>query len=242
MLKLLLFSLALASTALAMGQDQPRDVEINFSLSYGGLEIAEVVDRLIFGANGEYVIESKAQSTGLAKLLNKGNTSIRSEGKILPSGRPAMHNFSYDSNRTHRRAQLAPDGGTVTITDKDVTREAFVLMPQVDDLLTVLYMHYITGHLVRDDQIQLTDGRKLKIYDISFAAAPVDITTPAGTFTAEHGKRVTLASDRIRIAWFAEDLSFLPVQFISSDGGLELKLSLLSYRFEPPANSAQPTP
>lgn len=214
----------------------PGDVRVRYRMTWGGIEIAEVVDTLRFAGDGSYRIDSKAQPTGLAKTFNLPTVDRHSSGRVAADGSLLME--SYVESRGDRLRKVTYDrvaGVVEWVNDKDQPGSAKPREAMVLDNLTYIYMPYATGQLVTEGSAMMADGRRLYEFEYARDAQPVTVAGKLGEFAAWRYVRVNYSDNRKRTAWYAPDLRNLPVRARLVNGVNVIEFFLLAVEYDPSA-------
>lgn len=204
---------------------EPADVEVAYRMSWNGIDIATVIDRVSF-ADGRYRIESVATSEGLAKSLGLPAVNRTSEGSYSEEGGLVPERYEQDRDGKRRIALIDRASGTVTLDNEGEVSEVALTGDMVHDNLTLSYDFYVRARLVAEGSFLLTDGRRIRDIQIRQADQPETVSTGLGELEARRVFRVT-DSDRNYKFWFATAHDLLPARIQLERAGSAVVFTLL---------------
>lgn len=215
----------LAISSFSFAADGHKNITLHYSMTYNGIEIAEIRESLQFDSNGVYVIESYATPVGLASALNLSPQNRLSCGTVDDSGQLLVERFYYQRGNKKRASVVNREEGTVRLDNEgNISDYAIEDQTIIVDNLNVGYLFYVQGSLDNSLQINITDGRRVKAYEYR-QVAEVALTVPAGKLETVKYDRV--GDKKTNSVWFSPELNNLPVQLLL--GEVEMQLVNIEY-------------
>jgi hypothetical protein len=163
---------------------------------------------------GRWVIESRADAAGFARLI-AGGTLVQTSWIEVADGQVRPLRFRFDDGMERANEDIALDfdwpGGRVTGTAKGEPVE----LPAVPNAQDPASMQLATMVALQNGrqpgQLSLVEGRRLKTYDFAFLRRE-RIETGAGAFDTLVYQSSRPGSDRITQMWLAPELGYLAVR------------------------------
>ena len=166
------------------------------------------------GAPGHWMIESRADASGLAPLIASG-TVLQRSWFVVADGAVRPLRFRFDDGMKRRADDVALDfdwaAGRITGTAKgepvDVPIEPNVQDPVSIQIATMVAL--MGGR--QPGEIPLIEGPQAKLYAYTFERAE-SLETDAGTFDTLVYRSARAGSDRETLLWLAPSLGYLAVR------------------------------
>lgn len=214
------FTVALAAMALAAPVAPAsaaglRPFAAEYSVKYSSLSVGSSRLELRRDSQpGRWILETKADASGLARLIASGTLVQTSWLEVGQDGvRPLRFRFNDGMARSKEDVDLVFDwaGGRVSGTAK----EKPVDEPTVANLQDPVSIQIATMRALQDGrqpgQQSMIEGRKIKTYDYAFQRQE-RIKTGAGSYEALVYTSSRAGSDRVTHMWLAPELGYLAVQ------------------------------
>ena len=162
-------------------------------------------------ANGEqYQLKSLMQAKGLAALVIPdllqtsdgflSNTGLQPKHYLYQFGDKKNKTYSADFDWNQNKLTLHTAKGDQTVE----------LLEGTQDLLSFMYQFMFVPPL-QSMQLNITNGKKLGIYDYVFEGEEI-ITTKMGKLNTIHLSRATTSGDEKTELWLALDYQYVPVK------------------------------
>jgi hypothetical protein len=228
---LILCGLSFTATA----TDLPTRIEISYEVE-AVIGQGELNETMIIKQEDDaiyYSISSKAQATGVLKLVRPGSIKRNSQGTITALG---LRPDQFSDKRSKKKPRIATfnwDDNSLTIQYKG--KEALETLPVGTlDILSLSYNFMFASLTEKSVEIPLTDARGLKLIQYSIHEETID--TPLGELETIVLTRQPKKDDKIkRRIWFSPSHHMLPVRIVSTgEDGLTLEKTVteinLSYK------------
>ena len=191
---------------------EPAPLTLHFDFFYNGIKAAEIVETFT-PQNGEYIINSHAKATGLAKLLY-GDVIRKSAGRIdSAAGLLPRRYEAKRGKRAQRVFTLDEEAGVLRLQKGEEKRQEPVPDAVLVDYLTALYRPYVLQKMT-PGKAAVTDGWRLSFYEYEAGEAE-KIQTPLGEITAAPLSRESPRGERI--FWLAPEMGYIPVKVYIND-------------------------
>ncbi|MCY4324785.1 MAG: DUF3108 domain-containing protein [Betaproteobacteria bacterium] len=194
------------------GQAAPDDVIVRYQMLFGGIHIADVEDRLVFGEDSTYQFESNATAIGMAALLGTGDVFRTSEGRLdQASQRLEMDRYFHRRKDAEQISEIDRAESLIRINYKgSASSEPFAAGGEITDPLTLNYLFYAFPERAEESAIEVlfTDGKRSRPYLYKRNPESQTITVPAGEFEAIAFKREE--EDHSNEVWFIPELGMIP--------------------------------
>lgn len=205
--------MVLAATPAFTAELRPFTAE--FSVKYSSLSVGSSHLELRRDAGpGRWVLESRADASGLARLLASG-TLVQTSWLDIGAGgvRPIRFRFDDGMQRASEDVELEFDwsAGEVRGTAKGKPVEV-ATVPGLQDPVSiqVATMHRLQNG-AQPGQLAMIEGNKVKTYDYAFLRKD-RVKTGAGTFDTLVYTSSRSGSERVTHMWLAPELGYLAVQ------------------------------
>ena len=178
-----------------------------------GIARGETRMRMREDGGGVFLFETEIKATGLVRIFARGKITETSQFAYDGGGVTPIDYVRLDSLKDkNTNIQFDWDGGTVTSTYKDETREQ-ALEPGLLDrqLMLFAFMHDLVNEVDRASYTIVDRKGRLKTYQVS-KLGEEQIDTPAGTFQTIKFEHRTPDSSRVTTLWCAPELHFLPAR------------------------------
>lgn len=189
-----------------------RFVESEYDILRGvdGYKVGQTKVRYEVRDDGTYLLESRSEAKGFASWFISGALLQRSEGLLTWHGlKPLSFLYRYGAKNRTRQATFDWDGGQIILqTDKD--SRTSLLPSDAQDLMSFMYQFMYVPPL-REMQLSITNGKRLKTYNYSFVGEE-DLSTKMGSMRALHIENVNDDGDEKTELWLALEYNFLPVK------------------------------
>ena len=181
-----------------------------------------------------YQLKSLIQAKGLAALLIPDLLQT-SDGLLSSAGLQPIHylyqfgdkknkTFSADFNWEQKQLNLHSANGDQTLA----------LAVGTQDLLSFMYQFMFVAPL-QDMQLSITNGKKIGIYDYSFAGEEL-LATKMGNINTIHLVRMAAEGEKKTELWLALDYQYVPVKIRETEKqGKVYELLATSLKTELPA-------
>lgn len=166
------------------------------------------------GGPGLWILESRGDATGLARLVASGTLVQTSWMQVEEGGvRPLRFRLDDGMERAKEDVSLEFDWraarATGTAKGNPVDEE---ILPNTQDPVSFQFAMMLALQSGKEPgQLPMIDGRKLKLYDHTFLRKE-RVTTPAGSFDTVVYRSARPESSREAIMWLAPELGYLAVQ------------------------------
>jgi hypothetical protein len=166
------------------------------------------------GGPGLWILESRGDATGLARLVASGTLVQTSWMQVEEdSVRPLRFRLDDGMERAKEDVSLEFDWQAARATGiakgNPVDEE---ILPNTQDPVSFQFAMMLALQNGKEPgQLPMIDGRKLKLYDHTFLRKE-RVETPAGTFDTVVYRSARPESSREAIMWLAPDLGYLAVQ------------------------------
>ncbi len=222
----------------AIAADLPSRIEIKYAVTtdIGEGEIDEVMEIKHIDGKAHYSINSKAQATGMFKLIEPNSIIRRSEGLITKQGLRPVRSFEQRGQKKPSVAELDWKNHVITLHHKG--HQVKEVMPDgtldrlsmsYNFMFTALPKHHVERHII-------TNGDTLQLSRYTITKEMLD--TPVGkvetvVLTRQEEKHSKLK----RKIWLALNNHMLPVRIVSvEDSGREIEKMVtevnISYKTE----------
>lgn len=205
--------MALAATPAFTAELRPFTAE--FSVKYSSLSVGSSRLELRRDARpGRWVLESRAEASGLARLLASG-TLVQTSWLDIGAGGVTPIRFRFDDGmqRASEDVELEFDwsAGEVRGTAKGKPVEV-ATVPGLQDPVSIQLatMHRLQNG-AQPGQLAMIEGSKVKTYDYAFLRND-RVKTGAGTFDTLVYTSSRPGSERVTHMWLAPELGYLAVQ------------------------------
>jgi len=205
--------MALAATPAIAGELRPFMAE--FSVKYSSLSVgSSTLELRRDSAPGRWVIESRANASGLARLLASG-TLVQTSWLDVGAGgvRPIRFRFDDGMQRAGEDVELEFDwaAGEVRGTAKGKPVQVATVAGLQDPVsIQIETMHRLQNG-GQPGQLAMIEGQKIKTYDYAFLRKD-RVKTGAGTFDTLVFTSSRPGSERVTHMWLAPGLGYLAVQ------------------------------
>ncbi|NOT15141.1 MAG: DUF3108 domain-containing protein [Methylotenera sp.] len=159
--------------------------------------------------NTQYQIKSLIQAKGLAALFI-GDLLQTSQGAVTTTGLQPQH-YVYQFNNNQNKTFSADFDWTnqILALNKAGSSKQVRLEEGTQDLLSFMYQFMFVAPL-QTMQINITNGKKLAVYEYSFEGEEL-IDTKMGKVNTIHLQRATI-EDKKTDLWLALDYQYVPVK------------------------------
>ena len=224
-MRLKLAILLLAGGVSSAAMSKPADVRLVYKMTWNGLSIATVVDTLRFTSGG-YVIDSRAESEGLAKAVNQPAVNRNSQGVYSELEGLKPERYERERDGELRISRIDREAGVVKLDNEGEMSEVEITHELVHDNLSLAYDSYVRAGAAEDLKFQLTDGRRLTDVAYKKDADEGVVSTGMGELRAQRLSRVT-DTDRNYVLWLATEHDLLPALIQLERGGSSIVFTLL---------------
>jgi hypothetical protein len=183
--------------------------------------------------NGNYLIQSEMEASGLATLAFSGKRIEKSMGTITPQGlKPSQYRYEI-SNKQERFLQADFDWNAGRIFLKNSKEEnSFALENGTLDVLSFLYQFMFVGPL-DEMHYTITNARTVRQYEYHFIAEE-KLSSKLGELNTIHIAKSSGDPDEKTEVWLASDYRYIPVKIIkiAKDGtGFEFLVTRINADF-----------
>ncbi len=211
----LTLALGLPGTSLAAPDAALTPFSAEYSVRYASFKVGDSRFELKRGSSPtDWIFESRADATGLARLFASGALVQTSWMKVDGTNvRPQRFSFNDGMQKSDEDISLDFDwaAGRVSGTAKgkpvDAATTAGLQDPGSIQIATMLAL--LSGR--QPGAIPMIDGAKIKVYDYILVRRE-RLDTPAGSFDTVVYTSQGRGSQRIATMWLAPELDFMPVQ------------------------------
>lgn len=220
----LLFLLLWLCSTLTMATDLPSRIEIKYAVTtdIGEGEIDEVMEIKHIDDKAHYSINSKAQATGMFKLIEPNSIIRHSEGLITKQGLRPVRAYEQRGQKKPSVAEFDWKNHVITLHHKG--HLAKEVMPDGTlDRLSMSYNFMFTGLPKRHVERHVINGDTLQLSRYTITKEMLD--TPVGKMeTAVLTRQEEKHSKLKRKIWLALNNHMLPVRIVSvEDNGREIE-------------------
>lgn len=209
-MKALLFLLLFAGVGLASAAEFPRHVEIEYHVNLGPLKIGEW--RGAFDHDGKtYKVVSTSRTVGLAAVLYPFHMVRRSSGRVTAQGLRTDLFEEVRNGKVKRRVKFDWEQKQALLFDG--TNEQTVPLPDNtwDDQSFAYHFAY-TARETTGQQVNLTDGRRIKAYEYKILGNE-RLKTVVGELDTVHVQKVNPPGDKSGFdTWIAPGYFNMPVR------------------------------
>lgn len=229
----------------------PRQAKLTFAVyqGAGGLKLGETVHRLEI-ENGEYVLSSETQTTGLASIFKTFLMTQSSQGKADTLG---LHPQRFSEARKQASgtqdvsAEFDFAGHSIHFSHGGKA----ALPDNAQDFLSFLYqLSQLTLAGREIAPVEISNGKKLEHYELEIGAEET-IDTPLGKLRALPLRKLHQPGEEGLIVWLALEYRLLPIKLQQLDRAgkvqgemriSEIRVSEENAEFAPPQKSPDTLP
>jgi hypothetical protein len=206
---------ALACVMAAPGQAAPPSkLEVTYEVTWKGIVIAEVVEKLEHGG-GKYEITENSEGRGLLAL--KGSMRRSSRGLVTNDGLRPVEFVDERTGRETSRARFDWSANTLTMQFREGP-EVKPIPPNAQDRLSFVLNFAFAPLGSEPVQMSVADGGSISRY--TFAVVGQErIKVPAGEFDTVKVARVKDGPEDKRSSemWLAPSLGYVPVRLLATE-------------------------
>ena len=192
----------------------PRQVAIDFRVSYKGSDAGEERHRYQARDDGRYTLTSVAVADGLMGLF-LSELHQQSEGQVTEQGlRPSVFVYQYgqDAERLQKAVFDWKQGKLWLQHGRRV--QVVEMQEDTQDLLSFMYQFMFNPPL-QQMSLAITNGKRLRMYDYTFVGEEM-LATKMGELRSIHIQRESADEEKTEL-WLAADYHYLPVRIRMSE-------------------------
>jgi len=208
----------------------PSRAEVAYRLRLAGLLIGEGIGS--FQQNGKtYSVVMESRTVGIAAFYRL-HLRMEARGKVTAHGLRPMSYIETRNGDFSRSARFDWAHGKLQLTDGE-KKQTQQLRPNTWDTATLACAFFFSLQHGRDQQLYMTDGRRVVQYKYSVLGRE-KLVTPLGELDTVHVKKIQEDGDKRGFdAWLAVDRHFLPVRAHATEAnGIAFDWTVESVNFE----------